>query len=190
MSATKKIPTVSSSAKLIAYGNPSLQDVVKGVENTAAVNAYLNVKIPYGHIQIVKTSENGVVQGLKFHITGNGDDQTVVTGKDGTMKVENLNSGTYTVTELTEDRYELQKEQKVKVTGGETVKVELSNILKRGNLKAIKSSEDEFVEGVKCHLYGTTLSGTAVDEYAVTGKNGKIAHVVRETFDLAHTGGI
>lgn len=172
LSATKKIPTVSSSAKLIAYGDPSLQDVVTGVENTAAVNAYLNVKIPYGHIQIVKTSEDGVVEGLKFHITGNGVDQTVITGKDGTMKVENLNPGTYTVTELTENRYEPQKEQKVKVTGGETAKVEFSNILKRGDLKVIKSSEDEFVEGVKFHLYGTALSGAAVDEYAVTDKNG------------------
>ncbi|XCP84233.1 SpaA isopeptide-forming pilin-related protein [Roseburia hominis] len=131
LSATKKIPTVSSSAKLIAYGDPSLQDVVTGVENTAAVNAYLNVKIPYGHIQIVKTSEDGVVEGLKFHITGNGVDQTVVTGKDGTMKVKNLNPGTYTVTELTENRYEPQKEQKVKVTGGETTKVEFSNMRQR-----------------------------------------------------------
>jgi hypothetical protein len=28
------------------------------------------------------------------------------------------------------------------------------------------------VEGVKFHLYGTSLSGLAVDEYAVTDKNG------------------
>ena len=82
LSATKKIPTVSSSAKLIAYGDPSLQDIVTGVENTAAVKAYLNVKIPYGHIQIVKTSEDGVVAGLKFQITGNGIDRTVTTGED------------------------------------------------------------------------------------------------------------
>ena len=93
LSATKKIPTVSSSAKLIAYGDPSLQDIVTGVENTAAVKAYLNVKIPYGHIQIVKTSEDGVVAGLKFQITGNGIDQTVTTGEDGTIKVENLQPG-------------------------------------------------------------------------------------------------
>lgn len=52
-----------------------------------------------------------------------------------------------TVTELAEKRYKPQKEQKVKVTGGETAKVEFSNILKRGDLKIIKSSEDEFAEG-------------------------------------------
>lgn len=175
LSAIKKIPTVSSSAKLVAYGDPSLQDIVTGVENTAAVRAYLNVKIPYGYIQIVKTSEDGVVKGHKFHITGNGVDQTVTTGKNGMMKVENLQPGIYTVTELTEERYEPQKEQKVKVTGGETTKVEFSNILKRGDLKVTKSSEDRLAEGVKFHLYGTALSGAAVDEYAVTDKNGVAA---------------
>ena len=172
LSATKKIPTVSSSAKLIAYGDPSLQDIVTGVENTAAVKAYLNVKIPYGHIQIVKTSEDGVVVGLKFQITGNGIDQTVTTGEDGTIKVENLQPGTYTVTELTENRYEPQKAQTVEVKGGETAAVDFSNILKRGDLKVTKTSEDGLVEGMKFHLYGTSLSGIPVDEYAVTDNTG------------------
>ena len=154
------------------YGDPSLQDIVTGVENTAAVKAYLNVKIPYGHIQIVKTSEDGVVAGLKFQITGNGIDQTVTTGEDGTIKVENLQPGTYTVTELTENRYEPQKAQTVEVKGGETAAVDFSNILKRGDLKVTKTSEDGLVEGMKFHLYGTSLSGIPVDEYAVTDSTG------------------
>ena len=37
------IPTVSESAKLIAYGDPSLQDVVTGVESADRVTAYLAV---------------------------------------------------------------------------------------------------------------------------------------------------
>lgn len=172
LSATKKVPTVSSSAKLIAYGDPSLQDVVTGVENTAAVQAYLNVKIPYGHVQIVKTSEDGVVAGIRFQITGNGIDQTVTTGEDGTIKLENLQPGTYTVTELTENRYEPQETKTVEVKGGETAKVDFSNVLKRGNLKVTKTSEDGLVEGMKFHLYGTSLSGIPVDEYAVTDSTG------------------
>lgn len=172
LSATKKVPTVSSSAKLIAYGDPSLQDVVTGVENTAAVQAYLNVKIPYGYVQIVKTSEDGVVAGIRFQITGNGIDQTVTTGEDGTIKLENLQPGTYTVTELTEDRYEPQETKTVEVKGGEIAKVDFSNVLKRGNLKVTKTSEDGLVEGMKFHLYGTSLSGIPVDEYAVTDSTG------------------
>lgn len=172
LSATKKIPTVSSSAKLIAYGDPSLQDVVTGVENTDAVKAYLNVKIPYGHVEIKKTSEDGVVGGIKFQIIGNGIDKTVTTEKDGKIKVENLNPGIYTVTEMVEERYEDQKSQKVEVTGGKTATVEFSNVLKRGDLKVTKTSEDGLVEGMKFHLSGVSLSGAAVDEYATTDKNG------------------
>ena len=45
-------------------------------------------------------------------------------------------------------------------------------LLYTSNLQVIKSSEDNLVEGVKFHLYGTSLAGIAVDEYAVTDKNG------------------
>ena len=44
--------------------------------------------------------------------------------------------------------------------------------MKRGSLEVVKTSEDNLVEGVKFHLYGTSLSGLPVDEYAVTDKNG------------------
>ena len=36
----------------------------------------------------------------------------------------------------------------------------------------VKTSEDNLVEGVKFHLYGTSLSGYPVDEYAVTNAKG------------------
>ena len=157
LTATKKIPTVSSSAKLIAYGDPSLQDVVTGVENTATVKAYLNVKIPYGHVEIKKTSEDGVVSGIKFQITGDRIDKTVTTEKDGTIKIENLNPGTYTVREMTEERYEDQKSQKVEVTGGKTATVTFEKVLKRGDLKVTKTSEDGLVEGMKFHLQYTSF---------------------------------
>ena len=86
--------------------------------------------------------------------------------------MENLQPGTYAVTELTENRYEPQKAQTVEVKGGETAAVDFSNILKRGDLKVTKTSEDGLVEGMKFHLYGTSLSGIPVDEYAVTDNTG------------------
>lgn len=46
------------------------------------------------------------------------------------------------------------------------------NVLKRGDLKVIKNAEDKLVEGLTFRLYGTSLSGIAVDEYAVTDKDG------------------
>jgi hypothetical protein len=80
--------------------------------------------------------------------------------------------GVYTITEQAYDRYEPQKVQRITIVSGATSTATFSNVLKRGNLRVIKSSEDNLVEGVTFHLYGTSLSGIAVDEYAATDKNG------------------
>lgn len=50
--------------------------------------------------------------------------------------------------------------------------VTFNNKLKRGSLEVIKSSEDDFVEGVTFHLFGTSLAGLPVDEYAITDASG------------------
>ena len=92
------IPTVSSSAKLIAYGDPNLQDVVTGVENADPVYAYLNVETPTGNLDLKKTSEDGVVAGIRFTIYGEKMERTVTTAEDGTIFVDGLIPGVYTVT--------------------------------------------------------------------------------------------
>ena len=166
------VPTVSNSAKLIAYGDPNLQDLVTGVENADTVSAYINIETPTGTIALKKTSEDGVVESISFTIKGDNFNKTVKTGKDGSVSVEGLFPGTYTVTEQSIDRYEPQKTQTVTLIGGKTSTVTFSNTLKRGSLEIVKTSEDNLVEGMKFHLYGTSLSGLPVDEYAVTDKNG------------------
>lgn len=79
---------------------------------------------------------------------------------------------TYTITEQAIDKYEPQQTQTVTLIGGKTTTVTFSNVLKRGSLEVVKTSEDNLVEGVKFHLYGTSLSGYPVDEYAVTNAKG------------------
>ena len=166
------VPTVSESAKMIAYGDPNLQDVVTGVENADTVAAYINIETPTGTIALKKTSEDGVVGGIQFNIKGDNFNKTVTTDKDGNITVEGLFPATYTITEQSIDRYEPQQSQTVTLIGGKTTTVNFNNTLKRGSLEVIKNSEDNLVEGVKFHLYGTSLSGLPVDEYAVTDKNG------------------
>lgn len=166
------IPSVSESAKLIAYGSDSLQDVVTGVENASPVHAYLNVETPVGTLNLKKTSEDGVVGGIQFTITGKNYNKTVTTKADGTITVEGMFPGTYTVTEAGYDRYEPQDSQTVTIVGGKTATVTFNNTLKRGKLEVKKTSEDGLVEGVTFRLYGTSLSGLAVDEYAVTDASG------------------
>ena len=167
------VPTVSSSAKMIAYGDPNLQDVVTGVENADDVRAYLNVETPTGTIALKKTSEDGVVAGISFVIKGEKNfNKTVTTDENGNITVEGLFPGTYTVTEQSIDKYEPQETQTITLIGGKTTTVNFNNTLKRGSLKVVKTSEDSLVEGVTFHLYGTSLSGLAVDEYAVTDADG------------------
>lgn len=156
------------------YGpNGELQDTVTyAQEVNDPVKGYLNIKVSYGSAKIVKTSEDGKVDGISFRIQGNGIDETVKTANGGQIQVDNLNPGIYTVTEQTENKYEPQESRRVTVVSGQTATVKFNNVLKRGDLKVIKTSEDNMVEGVKFHLYGTSLSGLAVDEYAVTDASG------------------
>lgn len=105
------VPTVSSSAKLIAYGDPNLQDLVTGVENADTVSAYINIETPTGTIALKKTSEDGVVEGISFTIKGDNFNKTVKTGKDGSVSVEGLFPGTYTVTEQSIDKAAIASER-------------------------------------------------------------------------------
>ena len=130
------------------------------------------MKVSYGSCQIVKTSEDGKVDGINFTITGNGINQTVTTANGGKFQIDNLMPGIYTVTEQAYDKYEPQETHRVTVVAGQVAKVNFNNKLKRGDLQVVKSSEDNLVEGVKFHLFGTSLSGDAVDQYAVTDKDG------------------
>ena len=153
--------------------NSSVQDVVTYAQEVSdPVSGYVKMKVSYGSCQIVKTSEDGKVDGINFTISGNGVNQTVTTANGGKFQIDNLMPGVYTVTEQSIDKYVPQEVHRVTVVAGQVATVNFNNVLKRGDLQVIKSSEDNLVEGVKFHLYGTSLAGIAVDEYAVTDKNG------------------
>lgn len=137
------------------------------------VKAYVKIKVSYGSAKIVKTSEDGKVDGISFRVQGSGINKTVKTANGGQIQIDNLKPGVYTVTELTEEKYEPQEVRRVTVVSGQTATVTFSNVLKRGNLTVTKTSDDGLNEGVKFHLYGTSLSGLKVDEYVVTDKSGK-----------------
>ncbi len=157
------------------YGpNGKLQDTVTYAQTVNdPVKGYLNIKVSYGSAKIVKTSEDGKVEGISFTITGNGMDKTVTTGAGGIIQINNLAPGIYTVTEQNYDKYEPQEVRRITVVSGQVATVNFNNTLKRGTLIVTKTSEDGLNEGVKFHLYGTSLSGLAVDEYAVTDSAGK-----------------
>ena len=160
--------------RILQYGyRGGIQDVVTYAQEVSdPVSGFVKMKVSYGSCQIVKTSEDGKVDGIQFTVSGNGVNQTVTTANGGKFQLDNLMPGVYTVTEQSIDKYVPQEVHRVTVVAGQVSKVNFNNVLKRGNLQVIKSSEDNLVEGVTFHLYGTSLAGIAVDEYSVTDKNG------------------
>lgn len=149
------------------------QDMVSGVPaDNDPVPSYLKVRTAAGSAKIVKVSEDGKVDGITFRIQGEGVDQTVKTTNGGVIQVDNLRPGVYTVTEAEYDKYVPQETRRVTVVSGQVSTVTFNNVLKRGGLKVTKTAEDGLTEGMKFRLYGTSLSGIEVNEYAVTDKNG------------------
>ena len=158
---------------LVPYGDATLQDVISGVENDAdPIRAYFKVKTSSGNLKLVKTSEDGNVANIEFTVKDDGYSKTVKTNSKGEFELTDLVPGNYTVTEITDSKYETQKSQNVKVESGKTATVTFENVLKKGSLEVVKTSEDNFNEGVEFHLYGTSLSGASIDLYATTNADG------------------
>ena len=152
------------------YGpNGGVQDTITYTASVSdPVRAFLKLKVSYGGAKIIKTSEDGKVDGIAFTITGEGINQTVTTDRNGEIRIDNMMPGTYTVTEQSYGKYEPQESHRVTVLAGQTATVSFNNVLRRGELTVTKTSEDGLNQGVKFHLSGTSLSGLPVDEYAVT----------------------
>lgn len=168
----KSMPNVGKTV-LVPYGDATLQDVITGVENDAdPIRAYFKIKTSSGNLKLVKTSEDGNVANIEFTVKGDGYSKTVKINSKGEFELTDLVPGSYTVTEITDSKYETQKSQTVKVESGKTATVTFENILKKGSLEVVKTSEDNFNESVKFHLYGTSLSGASVDLYATTDADG------------------
>lgn len=137
------------------------------------VKCYFSLEIRSGALQIVKTSEDGEVSGIPFHISGNGVERDVVTGPDGTIGVDNLQAGTYTVTERSPDRYVQPASQQVTIYPGQTSSVSFSNVLKKFTVTMEKvdsatgeAQGDASLDGA---VYGMFKGETLLDTYTTSG---------------------
>lgn len=153
-------------------GSGNQDTVTFGQQVDDPVKGYINLKVSYGSTKIVKVSEDGKVDGITFRIQGEGIDKTVKTANGGVLQLDNLKPGAYTVTEAEYEQYEPQEVRRITVVSGQVTTVTFSNTLRRGDLTVKKTAEDGLTGGMKFRLYGTSLSGIEVNEYAVTDKNG------------------
>lgn len=131
---------------------------------TDPVTATFKVKTATGNAQIIKTSEDGEIEGIKFTISGNGLTYSGVTDSKGVFLKENIPAGTYTVTEESIDKYVPQKSQTVTVRGGETATVNFDNILKKFRVKVVKSDIEEGTAQGDASLAGATYGLYKGDE--------------------------
>lgn len=123
-----------------------------------------------GSLKIVKTSEDGVVSGVRFNVTGNGVNTTVQTGPDGTITIPNLQDGTVlTVTELTSDQYVQPQSQTVTIKANETATVSFTNVLKKWTATITKRDSstgtaqgDASLAGA---VYGVYRGNDLIDQY-------------------------
>ncbi len=171
----KSMPSVENTT-LIPYGDATLQDVITGVENDAdPIRAYFKVKTSSGNLKLVKTSEDGNVANIEFTVKDDGYSKTVKTNSKGEFELTDLVPGSYTVTEITDSKYETQKSQTVKVESGKTATVTFKNVLKKWNLTVTKTdAETKSAQGdatLAGAVYGIYNNGKLVDKYT-TDKNG------------------
>ena len=172
--------TLTSNAKQtlakLKAGKRKYYVAVKGLEN--------------GNLEIIKTSEDGIVANIEFTVTGNGKTYNVKTDSNGKIKIPNLTAGEYTVTEKVPVRYESQQSKKVTVQAGKTASVSFSNTLKKGAIKINKQSEDgevgnrtfEIKGNGKTYTINTNSDGIAmISDIPVYDKdNNKITYTISE----------
>lgn len=171
----KSMPDVGKTV-LVPYGDATLQDVITGVENDAdPIRAYFKVKTNAGNLKLKKTSEDGVVKGIKFKVTGTDYNKIATTDENGTFTLTDLVPGKYTVTEHTPTEYAEQKSKTVKVESGKMATVSFSNVLKKWNLTVTKTdAETKSAQGdatLAGAVYGIYNDGKLIDKYT-TDKNG------------------
>lgn len=159
---TKTCTTVGADIGFVPADQDENQSLVGRL--TDPVSASFKVKTATGNARIVKTSEDGEVEGIKFTLTGNGLSYTGVTDSKGVFLKENIPAGTYTVTEESIDKYVPQKSQTVTVRGGETATVNFDNILKKFRVKVVKSDIEKGEAQGDASLAGATYGLYKGDE--------------------------
>ena len=131
---------------------------------------------PKGGLLIQKTSEDGVLEGFTFLVEGEGYSETFTTDGAGTIYIEDLAPGEYTVTEQESElttRYEIPAGQTVTVTAEEATTVEFYNALLRGKITGHKTGAEQApLEGVTFGLFDAeTTEFTEETAIEVTSTN-------------------
>ena len=137
---------------------------------------------PKGGLLIQKTSEDGVLEGFTFLVEGEGYSETFTTDGAGTIYIEDLSPGEYTITEQESEltsRYEIPTGQTVTVIAEEATTVEFYNQLLRGKITGHKTGAEQApLEGVTFGLFdakATEFTEETAIEVTTTNESGEFS---------------
>jgi SrtB family sortase len=176
--------------RLLIWGRPGYQTMLTGAEDPVSFSMQIKTET-FGTAQIIKTSEDGVVQGISFRITGTdvlgqNVDVTVTTGAGGVVDRQLL-PGIYLVQEVATKRYVTCAPQYVTIESGQTASVSFHNVLKKFRVHLIKADAEVgtaqgdgtlagaryglYLTGELIDVYATDTSGSFLTRYYVCGKD-------------------
>ncbi len=171
---SKQLSFGTSGSAPVVWSSSGHQTVCTSCGIPDPVTAYIRIQTEsVGNIKIVKHSEDGVVAGRIFLISGNGVNKTVTTGTDGTITVSSLNAGTYTIQESnTPIQYNQPAAQSISVLPGQTTTVDFTNTLKKGRVKFVKSDKYQggYITGAKYRIYKSNGTYTGVELSSNSGQ--------------------
>ena len=127
---------------------------------------------------IFKISEDKAVEGIEFTITGGNLTSPIIgkTDANGTLKFEDLQPGTYTITETTPDKYVPQTAKTITLSPEEYEYVTFYNTVKKGSITGLKTdSNNKPLAGAVIGLFGADVTSFTLDtaiNTVTTGENG------------------
>lgn len=126
------------------YGSEAYQKLIYSAYYDPVSMAFSGSITPLGDMKLVKTSEDGIVAGINFTVTGaKGFSKTVTTNANGEIDIFDLVPGTYTITEENIDRYVPNQSQTITVSSGKTSSVSFYNILKKFRVNVTKQDYEK-----------------------------------------------
>lgn len=126
------------------YGSEAYQKLIYSAYYDPVSMAFSGSITPLGDMKLAKTSEDGIVAGINFTVTGaNGFSKTVTTNANGEIDISDLVPGTYTITEENIDRYVPNQSQTITVSSNKTSSVSFYNILKKFRVTVTKQDYEK-----------------------------------------------
>ncbi len=158
------------------YGSESYQKLIYSAYYDPVSMAFSGSITPLGDMKLVKTSEDGIVAGINFTVTGaNGFSKTVTSNENGEIDILDLVPGTYTITEENIDRYVPNQSQTITVSSNKTSSVSFYNTLKKFRVTVTKQDyEKGHAQGdakLSGAVYGIYKGDTLIAQYT-TDSNG------------------